>query len=88
MLVFASKFLVFVIITISSHFEIYGRKEYGNPKEVRLEAMNTPQFFESFFHPLKTELVYREYYNTGKEAENSILNTLRRFIIVKEYIQD
>ena len=36
-------------------------------------------FKESFFHTLKTELVYREYYNTRKEAENSIFEYIEVF---------
>jgi len=36
-------------------------------------------FKESFFHTLKTELVYCEIYNTRKEAENSIFDYIEIF---------
>ena len=42
---------------------------------------------ESFFHTLKTEHIYFEFYNTREQAKQSNLNMWRCFIIVSVVIQ-
>ena len=42
---------------------------------------------ESFFHTLKTECVYHEYYSTREEAKKKVFSmTLKFFTIVQDYI--